>query len=81
MKYGQPFGRALAMAAAVAAIMSSASTVTHIQQAKLAELGPYVSRGKGQGRSNRIAPGAQMANIRAARKARNIRRHRARKGA
>lgn len=49
-----------------------------LAQAAMADIGPYESRGKGKGGGNRRAPGAQMANIRAARKARSVRRHKAR---
>jgi hypothetical protein len=62
------------MMALVAAAMSLGPSM---QQDALAKIGPYESRGKGEGRSNRRAPGAGMASIRAARKARNVRRHRA----
>ncbi len=62
------------MMALVAAAMSLGPAM---QAMALAKIGTYESRGKGEGRSNRRAPGAQMANIRAARKARNVRRHRA----
>jgi hypothetical protein len=65
------------MFAAIASIMAATAGNMAEQQAKIAQLGQYRSRGKGQGRSNRIAPGAGMANIRAARKVRNVRRHRA----
>ena len=68
MKYGTPFGRASVMSAALAAVLASpASTLL-----------------PGDDPENRIssarngrAPGARMASIRAARKARNIDRHRA----
>jgi hypothetical protein len=65
------------MLAAISAILAATAGNQALQQAQLNAMGPYVSRGKGQGRSNRRAAGAQMANIRAARKARNVRRHRA----
>lgn len=74
MQRSQPFARAMSMMALVAAAMSMP---VHMQQAKLAEIGPYESQGKGKGGGNRRAAGAQMAGIRAARKSRNVRRHRA----
>jgi hypothetical protein len=74
----QAFARARAMFAAIAAIMTEHSHDVGSQKAALAQLGPYVSRGKGKGGGNRVARGANMAGIRAARKARNVRRHRAR---
>lgn len=76
MQRSQPFSRAMAMATAIAAIMSSAASNAAIQQQQIAALGPYESRGKGKGGGNRRAPGAGMANIRAARKARNVRKFR-----
>lgn len=77
MKFGQPFHRAQLMAAAIGAILASTGGNVALQQQKLAELGPYVSRGKGKGGGNRRAAGAGKANHRAAIKARNVRRHRA----
>ncbi len=74
MKYGQPFGRAITMATAIAAIMSSAVSAS-VQQSQLKEIGPYESRGKGQGRSNRRLPSI-MAHRRAMMKKRNQRKHR-----
>jgi hypothetical protein len=70
-----PFARAKAMMAAIAGIMTVAQGAA--AQAKIAALGPYVSRGKGEGKSNRSAAGAGMANHRKAMKLRNVRRHRA----
>jgi hypothetical protein len=75
MQRSQPFGRAIAMMAAIAAATAMSPMA---QQVAMAEIGPYESRGKGKGGGNRRAPGAQMANIRAARKARSVRRHKAR---
>lgn len=77
MQRSAPFARAMAMAAAIAGIMSSAASAS-VQQAQIAELGPYVSRGKGQGHSNRRAPGAHKAAHRAAMKLRRIKKHKAR---
>lgn len=71
-----PFARANAMMAQVAAIIAITASPL-LQQQKIAALGTYESRGKGEGVSNRRPPGARMAHIRAARKARNVRRHRA----
>lgn len=76
MKSGTPFRRASMMMAAISAIMTAASGNTAMQQQQLAQLGPYESRGKGQGGPNRLAPGAGMAARRAAMKRRNVLRHR-----
>lgn len=70
-----PFARAKAMMAAIAGIMAIAQGSA--AQAQIASLGPYVSRGKGEGRGNRSAAGAGKANHRKAMKLRNVRRHRA----
>lgn len=80
MQRSAPFARANLMIAAISAIMASTVGNLAAQQVKIAELGPYVSRGKGSSNGsgrNRIARGAGMVFIRAARKARNVRRHRA----
>lgn len=69
-----PFARANAMMTLIAAAMS---LPVSMQQAKLAEIGPYVSRGKGRGGRQSSPHGAHMASVRAARKARNVKRHRA----
>lgn len=76
MKYGQPFGRALAMMSAVAAIMASTAGNVVAQQAQLAKIGPYISRGKGQNKPNGRPAGAGKAAHRAAMKRRNQVRHR-----
>ena len=48
------------------------ATSPHLPRATAIEqVGGYRSRGKGKGSGNRRAPGAQMAFIRVARKARN----------
>lgn len=70
-----PFARAKAMMAAISLIMSHSQGVA--AQAKIAALGTYKSRGKGEGVGNRTAAGAGMANHRKAMKLRNVRRHRA----
>ena len=75
MQRSQPFGRALDMMALISAAMQMPATE---KQAAMQAIGPYVSRGKGRGKGKSAPHGAQMANIRAARKARNVRRHRAR---
>ncbi|MNK29175.1 hypothetical protein D3C87_475650 [compost metagenome] len=66
---------------AIMAAMNAAMLANPIpgarQIAALNAIPAYESRGKGEGRSNRRAPGAGMAARRAARKARNVRRHRA----
>ena len=77
MQRSAPFARAMAMAAAIAGIISSAVSAS-VQQAQLAELGPYVSRGKGEGRGNRRAPGAHKSAQRAAMKLRRVKKHKAR---
>lgn len=77
MKYGQLFARANLMFSAIAAIMASTAGNVALQQAQLAALGPYESRGKGREGKNRTAAGAGKANHRAAMKARNVKRHRA----
>lgn len=68
MRRSQPFARAHAMMALIAAAMSAPASG---QQALLAAIGPYESRGKGQGRSNRRPAGAHKAAHRAAMKLRN----------
>lgn len=74
MQKSTPFARATAMMAAIAAAMSFAGSA---QQQALAAIGPYESRGKGDGRSNRRPAGAHKAAHRAAAKARRVRAHRA----
>ena len=64
------------MLAAIAGIMASTGGNIALQQQQIAQLGPYESRGKGQGGRNRIAPGAGKANHRAAMKKRMVMRHR-----
>ena len=63
------------MMALIAAAMSIPQQ--HLQQAALAKIGPYQSRGKGKGKNQSAPHGKQMAGIRAAHKARNVARHRA----
>jgi len=58
-------------------ISAAMSMPTAAQKVALEQIGHYESRGKGEGRSNRRAPGAHKANVRAAARARNVRRHRA----
>lgn len=70
-----PFARAHAMMAAMAAAMAMPFME---QKAALAAIGPYESRGKGEGRSNRRPAGAHKAAHRAAAKARRVRANRAR---
>ena len=72
-----PFRRANALMAAIATILASTAGNVAAQKAQLGALAPYESRGKGQGKGKAARHGARMANIRAARKARNVRRHRA----
>lgn len=76
MKSGTPFRRATMMMAAISAIMSATMGNMAAQQAQLAQVGPYESRGKGRNMPNRRAPGAGKANHRAAMKRRNVIRHR-----
>lgn len=71
----KPFARAIMMMASIAAAMSHASVVE--QRAAMDKIGPYVSRGKGQGGGNRSAAGAGMAHHRAAMKTRRVKAHRA----
>lgn len=71
MQGSAPFARARAMMSALAAIASLAFTQ---QQAALAALGPYVSRGKGGKRPHRSV--GTKACQRAACKARNVQRNR-----
>lgn len=75
MQRSAPFARAMAMAAA---IMGAMSLPASLQQAQLAEIGPYRSRGKGRNSSPIGRKGGHMAAVRAASKARNVRRHKAR---
>ena len=77
MQRSNPFARPIQMMAAIAAAMAANPIPGAAQIAALNAIPAYESRGKGEGRSNRRAPGARMASIRAARKARNVRRHRA----
>lgn len=49
MAQATPFKRAIAMMAAISAAMACADS-----QAALAQIGPYVSRGKGKGRGPRM---------------------------
>lgn len=60
------------MMATIAAILT---LPTHMQQQRLAEVGPYKSRGKGEGRGNRRPAGAHKAAHRAAMKLRNKKAH------
>ena len=62
---------------AIAAIMAAFSGVQ--AQHALGQLDPYESRGKGKSKGfiGSGRPGARKANMRAAHKARNVRRHRA----
>jgi hypothetical protein len=66
----RPFSRAIAMMALVSAAMASAAP-----QAALANIGPYVSRGKGGKRPHRTGNGSAHIK-RMATKARNVQRHR-----
>lgn len=67
-----PFSRASAMFSAIAAAMALAPSM---QKVALSQIGPYESRGKGgKAPSRRVGTKACQ---RAARKARNVRRHRA----
>lgn len=75
MLNSSPFSRSIAMMAAIAAAAGFSNQ--GMRESALADIGPYESRGKGKGGGNRRAPGAQMAGIRAARKTRNVKRHRA----
>jgi hypothetical protein len=65
----QPFARANAMFALIAAAMATANP-----QAALAKIGPYVSRGKGTGKRHGSSRCVAM-DKRAASKARNQARH------
>lgn len=67
------FHRASLMMAAIAAVMAQTAGSPLLQQQRLAELGPYESRGKGGKRAYR-ASGISAAR-RAAMKARNRRRN------
>lgn len=77
MKGGSPFARAIAMMAAIASVMSNFANDTVGRQVAMAGMPQYRSRGKGEGRSNRVPRGAGMAAKRASIKARNVKRHRA----
>lgn len=76
MSMSNPFKRANAMITQIAAIMALQLNFAE-QQARLNELGPYQSKGKGKGTFNRSAKGAGMAAHRASVKRRNQLRHRA----
>ena len=71
---GQPFSRAMVMAAAVSAILSRAQGNYSAQQAGLVTLGPYESRGKGGKRPHRSV--GTKAHQRLAAKRRNVLRFR-----
>jgi hypothetical protein len=75
MQIHNPFARAKAMFGLIAAAMAMGSL--HLQQAALAQIDPYVSRGKGKGKAPIGRKGGHKAAVRAATKARNSRRHRA----
>lgn len=77
MQRSKPFARAISMMALVSAAMSLPLAM---QQEAMAKIGPYESRGKGRGSSGigRGRHGAHMTAVRTARKARNVRRHKAR---
>lgn len=80
MQRSKPFARAISMMGLISAAMAAFPMAGQAQQAALAEIGPYESRGKGRGRSviGSGRHGAHMTAVRAARKARNVRRHKAR---
>lgn len=59
----------------MASISVAMGLATHLQQAALAAIGPYESRGKGEGRRNRRPAGAHKAAHRAAVKLRNKKAH------
>jgi hypothetical protein len=74
MNNSQPFRRSLFLANAIAAIASLSMPPMQMQE-KIAALGPYVSRGKGQNKSGiGTNKGGHMAFVRAARKLSNKRR-------
>ncbi len=79
MKTSQPFARANAMMGAIASAMSLVGSFA--QQTALAAIPAYESRGKGMKSFNianqRSKGGKRMASVRAAHKARNVRRFRA----
>ena len=75
MQIHNAFARAKTMFSLIAVAMSMGSL--HQQQAAPAEIGPYVSRGKGEGKGPIGRKGGHKAAVRAATKARNSRRHRA----
>ena len=62
MQKSTPFARATAMMAAIEAAMSFVGSA---HQQGMAAIGPYESRGKGEGRSNRRPAGAHKAAHRA----------------
>lgn len=72
-----PFARANQMMGLIAAAMALSSD--YLRRAAMEKIGPYESRGKGEGRSNRCAPGAGKAAHRAAMKQRRVKSHRARR--
>ena len=74
MQRSQPFARAIAMMNMIAAAMQLPMS---LQTSAMAQIGPYESRGKGKGRGAIGSKGGHMAAVRAASKARNVRRHRA----
>lgn len=80
MQRSAPFARAIQLMALVHACYQAHPIPGIAQQQALSALPAYESRGKG-GRKSRgynAAPhGAHMAGVRVARKARNVRRHRA----
>lgn len=76
MQRSQPFARAIAMASMIAAAMAANPWPGLAQQAALSKIGDYESRGKGGKEPHRRGNGSIKVK-RAARKARNVRRHRA----
>ena len=74
MKYGTPFGRANVMAAALAAVYGGVAQFGAMAKPPKTDDDPDQ---RVSSSANRRPRGAQMAAIRAARKARNIKRHRA----
>jgi len=77
MQRSKPFARAIQMMGLIAAAMS---LPVAMQQQAMAEIGPYESRGKGRSGNpiGRGRHGAHMSAVRSARKARSVRRHKAR---
>lgn len=63
MKQTQAFSRVMAFMAALSAAMATPGMT---QQLALAEVGPYVSRGKGQGKRSGKKPGNHTGRIYAA---------------